>query len=98
MPVLKGYVGCSATFYILETPDENHTQIIDNGKDTAIRDQYAPGSTLTIPYLIGKLVQRPFYKNKRIDQFEIAYDKTTGTFTDTFADGDVFTIQFNEKL
>jgi hypothetical protein len=86
---------------IKTAPDTQLTQTLVNG--VKIQLEYAAGSTLTIPHLVGRYVQPDVildgnnYSTIQGSLNYMPYDMTTGTFTWDFLDGSTFTLLCNEN-
>lgn len=76
---------------LVDTPDPDQTQTLDNGDVIPLQYALNDDKTLTVPYCIGISVLSPFLIDNGVIQ-DIAFNKTTGTF-DNSSHGGLFVTQ-----
>ena len=88
---------CQLILEIVETPDPSQKYTMCNGMQIPL--QYPTGMTLTIPHLIGLIVNQTIQIDNS-DPFICSYDSSAGTFDNTagggFVDGNTVVINYNE--
>ena len=90
---------CTLILDIVETPDPTQQYLLCNLQTIPL--QYAVGSTLTIPHLIG-LIVNPVIQIDNGQPFLCSYNGSTGTFDNTagggFVAGNTVVINYNELV
>lgn len=97
LPVYYNAMTCTITVVFKDVPDSSVLQTLCNGRQIAL--QYPTGSTVTIPHLIGRYVQKIQVLN--YENVKLPYDIAAGMFTYSgagqFSDGDILEIEYNEN-